>query len=222
MTVSAIDNFVQTTSNGGTTQTGTVLGRDDFLKLLVTQMKNQDPMDPMDGTEYTAQLAQFSSLEVLQNIDAEIQKLKSTQAAANNSKATDYLGKTVSAVGNSFDLANGAISDLRFKLDSSATETYVKIYGAAGQYVTSIDTGARTAGEHLFTWDGIDGQGLAAPDGTYFAEVMAVDGNGNPVDAETVFSGRATEINFRDDTAYILVGGQEVTLADIRKISSEL
>jgi len=220
MTIAAIDNFVPTTDNVGTPPTGTVLGKDDFLKLLVTQMKNQDPLDPMDGTEYTAQLAQFSSLEALQNIDAEIQKLKTTQAAANNSRAADYLGKTVTAAGDSFGLANGAISDLRFRLDSSAVETYVKVYNNAGQFVTSIDTGARAAGEHLLTWDGLDSQGVAAPDGTYFAEVMAVDANGNPVAAETVFRGQATEINFRDDTAYMLIGGQEVSLADIRKISS--
>ncbi len=220
MTIAAIENFVQTTANVGTTQSGTGLDKNDFLKLLVTQMKNQDPLDPMDGTEYTAQLAQFSSLESLQNIDAQIQQLKTTQAAANNSRATDYLGKTVTAAGDSFDLANGAISDLRFRLDSSAAETYLKVYNSAGQFVTSIDTGARAAGEHLLTWDGLNGQGLAAPDGSYFAEVMAVDGNGHPVAAETVFSGRATEINFRNDIAYVLVGGREVTLADIRKISS--
>ncbi|MCP3950643.1 MAG: hypothetical protein GY697_00245 [Desulfobacterales bacterium] len=220
MTVTAIENFVQTTDNRATPQTGTVLGKEDFLKLLVTQMKNQDPLDPMDGTEYTAQLAQFSSLEALQNIDAEIQALKTSQAAANNSKAADYLGKTITAVGDSFDLAGGTISDMRYRLDASATETYVKVYNHAGQYVTSLDTGARTAGEHQFTWDGIDSQGLAVPDGTYYIEVMAVDGNGNPVQSETVFSGRATEINFRGDTAYLLVGGREVTLADIRKLSS--
>lgn len=220
MTVSAIENFVQTTHNTSASTSGAVLGKDDFLKLLVTQMKNQDPMDPMDGTEYTAQLAQFSSLEALQNIDAEIQQLKTNQAAANNSRAADYLGKTVTAAGDSFDLAGGTTSDLRFRLTAGAVETYVKVYNGAGQYVTSIDNGARAAGEHLFTWDGLDSQGVAAPDGAYFIDVMAVDGNGHPVATETVFSGRATEINFRDDTAYIMVGGREVTLADIRKISS--
>lgn len=220
MTVSAIENFVQTTDNTAAGTSAPVLGKDDFLKLLVTQMKNQDPLNPMDGTEYTAQLAQFSSLEALQNIDAEIQQLKTTQAAANNARAADYLGKTVTATGDSFDLANGAVSDLRFRLTADAAETYVKVYNGTGQYVTSIDTGARASGEHRFTWDGLDHQGVAAPDGAYFIEVLAVDANGNPVASETVFSGQATEINFRDDTAYVTVGGREVTLADIRKISS--
>ncbi len=220
MTLTAIENFVQTTGNTGTAQTGSTLGKDDFLKLLVTQMKNQDPLDPMDGTEYTAQLAQFSSLEVLQNIDAEIQKLKIAQASANTSRASDYLGKTVTAAGDSFELADGAISDFRFKVDSSAAETFVKIYNSAGGFVTSIDTGARAAGEHVITWDGKDSQGIQAQDGTYSAEVIAADGNGNPVDVETVFSGRAVEINFRDGTAYIMVGSREVSLDDVRRISS--
>lgn len=220
MTVTAIENFVQTTDSPGTASSGTVLGKDDFLKLLVTQMKNQDPLDPMDGTEYTAQLAQFSSLEALQNIDTEIKNLKATQAAANNSRAADYLGRNVTAAGDGFDLAGGEISDLRFRLDAGAVETYVKVYDSAGSYVASIDMGARAAGEHLITWDGADSQGAVMPDGTYYAEVIAVDGNGSAVSAETVFSGLATEINFRDDTAYVRVGGREVTLADIRRISN--
>ena len=222
MTVTAIQNFVQTTDAAGAASSGTVLGKDDFLKLLVTQMKNQDPLDPMDGTEYTAQLAQFSSLEALQNIDTEIRNLKTAQADANNARAADYLGKTVTAAGESFDLAGGAISDLRFSLDADAAETYVKVYDGAGQYVTSIDTGARAAGEHLFVWDGTNSQGIKVPDGTYFAEVIAADGNGSAVAAETLFSGIATEINFRDDNAYVTVGGREVTLADIRRISNSL
>ena len=162
----------------------------------------------------------FSSLEALQNIDAEIQKLKTTQAAANNSRAADYLGKTVTASGSSFDLTGGTISDLRFKLDSSAAETYVKVYDSAGRYVATIDAGARNAGEHQLAWDGRDDQETVVPDGTYRAEVLAVDDNGNPMAVETVFSGRATEINFRDETAYILIDGREVTLENIRRISN--
>jgi flagellar basal-body rod modification protein FlgD len=220
MTVTAIENFVQTTDTAATGSSGAALGKDDFLKLLVTQMKNQDPLDPMDGTEYTAQLAQFSSLEALQNIDAEVQKLKTTQAAANNSRAADYLGRTVTAAGDSFELADDAISDLRFTLDANAAETYVKVYDSTGEYVASVDAGALATGEHRFSWDGLDSEGQAVPDGTYYIEVIAADANGNAVEAETIFSGLATEVNFRDDTAYLLVGGREVTLEDIRKISS--
>jgi len=220
MTVTSIDSFVQTTDNTGMTTSVDVLGKDDFLQLLVTQMKNQDPLDPMDGTEYTAQLAQFSALEALQNIDSEIQQLITTQEAANNSRAADYLGKTVTAVGDSFEVAAGTISDMRYRLDGATAETYVKVYDSAGEYVTTIDAGAQAEGEHLFTWDGLDSEGITVPDGAYYMRVMAVDANGNPVDAETVFCGQATEINFRDNTAYVLVGGREVTLADIRKVSN--
>ena len=187
---------------------------------MVTQMKNQNPLEAMDGTEFTAQLAQFSSLEALQNIDAEIQNLKAAQMSANNTRAADYLGKTVTAAGDSFELANDAISDFRFRIDAGAAQTFVKIYSSAGEFVTSLDTGAQAAGEHAISWDGTDSQGIRMQDGTYFAEVIAIDGNENPVSVETVFSGRAVEINFRDNTAYIMIGNREVALDDIRKISS--
>jgi len=86
--------------------------------------------------------------------------------------------------------------------------------------VTSLDTGAKAAGEHVISWDGTDSQGIQMQDGSYFAEVVAADENGNPVEAETLFSGRAVEINFRNNTAYIMIGNREITLDDIRKISS--
>lgn len=220
MTATAIETFVQTPGSSRTPQSGISLGKNDFLKLLVTQMKNQDPLDPMDGTEFTAQLAQFSSLEALQNIDGQIQNLKTAQLSANNARAADYLGKTVTAAGDRFELSGGAISDFRFRIDTAAAQTFVKIYSSTGAFVTSLDTGAKAAGEHVISWDGTDSQGIQMQDGSYFAEVVAADENGNPVEAETLFSGRAVEINFRNNTAYIMIGNREITLDDIRKISS--
>lgn len=77
--------------------TGKSLGKEDFLKLLTNQLRNQDPLKPMDSTAFTAQLAQFSSLEQLFNINNGIEQMLSFQGSMNNGMAVDFIGKTVAA-----------------------------------------------------------------------------------------------------------------------------
>ncbi len=74
-----------------------VLGKDDFFKLLLAQLKNQDPLKPMDGTDFAVQLAQFSSLEQLSNINTEIKNLADKQAFTNRAYAVGLLGRDVVA-----------------------------------------------------------------------------------------------------------------------------
>ncbi len=76
---------------------GKTLGKEDFLKLFTSQLKNQDPLKPMDSTEFTAQLAQFSSLEQLFNLNDGMQKMLSFQGSLNNGMTAGFIGKTVVA-----------------------------------------------------------------------------------------------------------------------------
>ena len=77
-----------------------VMGKDDFLQLLVTQLQNQDPLNPADATEFTAQLATFSSLEQLQNINTTLGDVSTSQTVLTNSQAVDYIGKQIQAIGD--------------------------------------------------------------------------------------------------------------------------
>ena len=81
-----------------------VLGKDDFLHLLITQLQNQDPLNPTDHTEFTAQLAQFSSLEQLNNVNDNLEALQNYQASTNNSQAVSLLGKEITTNGNFLQL----------------------------------------------------------------------------------------------------------------------
>jgi flagellar basal-body rod modification protein FlgD len=94
------------------------MGKDDFLHLLVTQLKAQDPLNPMDSTAFTAQLAQFSSLEQLQNINSTLGTLNASQAESTNSQAVQFIGKTITAVGDSLEVRNGQSEDLHFSLNA--------------------------------------------------------------------------------------------------------
>src|SRR3989339_1106934 len=89
-----IDNSVGQSVTSQTTKT-TALGKDDFMKLLLAQLKNQDPLKPMDGTDFAAQLAQFSSLEQLSNMNTELKNLSVNQMTMNYAQSVNMIGKDV-------------------------------------------------------------------------------------------------------------------------------
>jgi flagellar basal-body rod modification protein FlgD len=91
---------VQPSTLTASAQKTDILGKDDFLRLLVAQLKAQDPLNPMENTEFTAQLAQFSSLEQLSNVNENLKSLISYQTSTDNSQAVGFIGKTVNANGN--------------------------------------------------------------------------------------------------------------------------
>ena len=94
MTVTSVSD-VYSQASTTTSTNATVMGKDDFLSLLVAQLQNQDPLNPSDSTEFTAQLAQFSSLEQLQNINDTLAGFEVYQSTLNNIQSSNFIGKTV-------------------------------------------------------------------------------------------------------------------------------
>ena len=101
MSTESISTATQSSSETYVPPDKTTLGKDDFLKLFVAQLENQDPLSPMESTEFTAQLAQFSSLEQLTNANQNLEYLLMYQSSMNNAEAVNFIGNTVKASGNS-------------------------------------------------------------------------------------------------------------------------
>ena len=113
--LSGIDNIINQGVTPKTTTTKT-LGKDDFMKLLLAQLKNQDPLKPLDGTDFAAQLAQFSSLEQLSNMNTELKNLSVNQMTMNYAQSVNLIGKNVvTNSGNSLTV-NGSSTDLNYIL----------------------------------------------------------------------------------------------------------
>jgi len=104
-----------------TTSPKTVLGKDEFMKMLIAQLKHQDPLNPMDGTAFTAQLAQFSSLEQLQNINTQLSSFTKQQQSLGNTQAVNLIGREVLAKGDTV-VAQGKPVDLSYVLSSDAAQ----------------------------------------------------------------------------------------------------
>jgi flagellar basal-body rod modification protein FlgD len=190
-------------TSGSSSGTGVNEIEDRFLKLLVTQLKNQDPMNPMENAEMTMQLAQMSTVEGINNLNASMESLLSGYQSAQTLQATALIGRQVLTEGDVMSLADG-LAGGAVELASAADKVTVKVLDGAGRVIDTIDLGAQAAGELRFAWDGTDAAGNVMPNGSYRFAVSAEAGG----------SGVGT-------TQYALVAVNSVRLLDGR-VSLEL
>lgn len=222
--IPSTDTSTTTTSSSssGASLTGVSMDKEDFLKLLTTQLQYQNPLDPQDPSEFVAQLSQFSSLEQLINLNTKLDDFststKAMQTSMQLSQGLGLLNKTVKAQGNSFVLQSGQPNDVVFILGSAASSTKVSIYNSAGKLVRTLDMGAQSAGEVSVSWDGKDSSGNAVADGTYYYQVAATDAEGNSVETASYVTGTVEQVLQDSDTIYLKVNGRLITLDSILSI----
>ncbi len=197
------------------TSTGALLGKDEFLKMLVTQLRFQDPLKPLEGTEFASQLAQFSSVEQLSNINESLSaSLDANYLLAQsigNSLAAGMIGKDVRASGNSFHVSNSG-DDIRlgYTLDAAAESVTVSIY-RGGTLVKTIDSPAAAMGDNALTLDDLE-------TGDYTFSVEAKSADGTAIGASTYLYGRITGVRFKPEGAAFLVDGSEIPFSMILEI----
>jgi len=159
-------------SGAAPTTSGPSLGKQDFLKLLITQLRYQDPLNPLDQNQFLAQTAQFTSLESLQNIDRGLASLQTTMAGSALTQAANLLGKTVLATGADFAF-DGRQAALPFAVDGDASLATVDVLDASGTVLRTLTSGPVAEGAHTIAWDGLDGAGRSLAPGTYHYRVSA-------------------------------------------------
>jgi len=161
---------------------------DRFLKMLVAQLKNQDPLNPLDNAQVTTQMAQLSMVEGIDKLNATLSSMAVANGDQQALQATSMVGRQVLASGNSLVLgADGAQGGYSLPADADGLTLIVK--SASGAVVHTAELGAQQAGLHLFNWDGIADNGQAAVAGAYSFEISARNGK-DAVAAETLSLGR--------------------------------
>lgn len=196
-----------------------ILGKDDFLNMLIAQLQHQDPLNPADSTEFTAQLAQFSSLEQLSNIHDSLKNMEQFQATLTHSQAVSYIGKEITAAGNGLLLEEGQSATCHFELETSAAMVAVSVYDASGGFVNSFETGSLGAGRQSATWDGMDFNGNPMPSGVYQFEVQAVDATNDSVAVTPLIRALVTGVSFKDNMAHLITDLQTVAMEDVIDVS---
>lgn len=207
---SALDNGANTTSKTRDSSTDPSAMQDRFLKLLVAQLNNQDPMNPLDNAQVTSQLAQISTVRGIEQLNQSMGGLVNKLNDSSPASAVGMLGRQVLAAGSQFEWAGGeaAAADeakvdeietpdasktdsgtgktatpvrLGFELASDAKLLRVEILDSAGKVVATRDLANVSAGVQTFEWDGAKTDGGTAASGNYQLRVYGADTNGAEV-----------------------------------------
>jgi flagellar basal-body rod modification protein FlgD len=212
---SGLENIISKTATTGTTKASGMksVGKDEFMKLLLAQLKNQDPLKPMDGTDFAVQLAQFSSLEQLSNLNAELKAQSLNQMTLGYAQSVNMIGKEVVAGSGNMVTAGGQPVEINFRLAKDAQSVIISVFDKTGQLVNSWEETSKKAGMNKATWDC---SGVEAGDYTF--QVSAKDALGSIVTADTMTAGVVTAVHFRSNQILATVNGAEVPLNSIVEI----
>lgn len=205
------------------TKVKNALGKDDFMKLLMTQLTHQDPLNPMDHKEFSAQLAQFGSLEQLQNIQKGIEGLQGGSKDEAKLSALSMIGKKVQTVGNEVQLVEGQDVSLKFQPKDGLTPIKASVYAENGsKLVKEISIDSRKDGTEI-VWDGKDSEGKALPAGSYTFRVQGTDKQGQSAEMGTELSGRVTGVDMEGKDTVLLVqtgkGSTRIEMSKVRNVS---
>jgi flagellar basal-body rod modification protein FlgD len=195
------------------------LDKDAFFKLMLTQMKNQDPTNPLQSHEMAAQLAQFTSLEQLFNINDALGELKKGQAPMADYQVLNFMGKSIAADSSKLVRVKGdKAHELRFNLVGDAASADIVIKDAEGNEIKKIPAHSLKKGLNTLTWNGYSNDDQIARAGDYYFTVEAKNQSGKSVAAQTQVKGRITGVNYTAKGPVLLVGDQTVYLQDVKKI----
>lgn len=153
------------------------LGLDTFLKLMVTQLKNQDPSKPMENNTFLSQIAQFGSVSGLDKLNNQIQDLSTSLTSGQALQAGALVGREVLVPMDVGSLQAGQSIRGQVNLPESSSGVTVRVYDQVGQLVRELPMGAAGAGNLQFNWDGTNDQGAFMPPGFYQVEVSARQGD---------------------------------------------
>lgn len=199
------------------------LDKDAFMKLMLAQMKNQDPANPMQSHEMAAQLAQFTSVEQLQNINTTLEGMKATQGPQTNYQALNFIGKMVSGDTSRLTRVQGDKEhDFNYELLGDAQQVEVSVKDAEGTTIRKLNIPNQKKGANSIRWNGVADDGSITHPGEYHFAVEAKSSDGKKIGAKTEFSGKITGLNYTASGPILLVGNQSVRMQDVKKITEPL
>ena len=198
------------------------LDKDDFLKIMVTQMKNQDPTKPFEAEKMAQEVAQITSVEQLQNINKTLERMSSRGQPGERMAMSNMLGKTVTVDLNRFSHDKGTTSLVAFNLPEEAGEVKVSLMSEKGEVVLEKDMGPQAAGMQSFNWDGNKRNMQPADTGRYMVQIQAQTKDGKPLQTKMQSIAQVIGVSFEGSEPVFLIGNaqqqKKVTLDNIIKI----
>jgi len=195
-----------------------VLGQEDFLKLLTTQLQHQDPMEPMENGEFMGQMAQFSTVSGITEMSESIDNLVSIYQGQQMSNNASMIGKQALVSGNWAQLKGGQLGGA-IDLKTAANDLRIDIKSETGEVMASLSLGSKLAGTQEFSWDGIKHDGTVAAEGSYYLSATAIRDGETMVPPMQVY-GTVNSIQLKSGEVTLNVSGQgNVSFNNIKRIS---
>lgn len=221
MDVNTINSLTSAANSQRNSGNKNELGQQEFLQLLVAQMRNQDPINPMDGAEFASQLAQFNSVEQLITVNNGLGNLQNSQemmsASLTNSMAASLTGKSVKALSNEVHLASGQNADIQYKLNNSASEVEFIIRSESGTEVRREKVNGIASGDNTWVWDGRNNSGDRMADGNYTVEVKASN-DGSEVDSLVYLQGHVDKVRYSGSGVFLSINNVQVAIGDVEEV----
>ena len=204
---SFLESIGQSPATTGPTYTNTKekasMGKEDFLKLLVAQLQNQDPLNPEDSTEFTSQLAQFSSLEQLENLNSGMETLVKSTENSDRFTTLNTIGKEVAYQSDSFTFSGDPVT-VGYQLDDKASEVTLSLQ-LNGSTIATLKGDDLEKGNHYLTWNGLTADGEEAPAGEYSIVISAKAVEGKSVAVLPLIRSEVTGVDLDGETGSILI-----------------
>lgn len=190
---------------------------DVFLKLLTTQLKNQNPLEPVKTNEFTQQMVAFTGVEQQVKMNKSIESLGQIFQQSSLASSVSYIGKTVTADGATTNLDNGnAKWEVNFK--QLPKDSKIVIYNEAKKPVYSTEANFNS-GMNSFNWNGKGNSGQDLPNGLYTIKILAKDAGGRVIVPDTLTSGVVTGVDMTGKTGMLILGDRSVKIENVRKIT---
>jgi len=224
-TTAAQVNSTTTTQTSSTTDIGA--DQDKFMTLLVTQLKNQDPLNPMDNAAMTSQLAQLSTVQGINQVNSTLQALRADQASQQSVQATNLIGKGVMVAGNSMTLNTSKASDgttavsgavYGYDLASPADDVSVQVIDKSGSVVNTIDLGSAKIGSYTQVWDGKDANGKQLPDGAYTFKLTSTSAGKALTDTTALSLAAVTSVSTGSGGTKLNTSLGQFVMSDVKQV----
>jgi len=197
--------------------------KDVFLKLLVAQMKNQNPEKPQDATKMSSQLAQFNMVEQQMSTNKYLASMAAAGASSSagtgglGGASSSYLGHSVT-VNQSTIPFNGSPINFSTNLALGAASAQILVRDSTGQIVRTMNSGALAQGNQNFTWNGLSDSGSNMAAGKYSFEIQAVDYQGSNIQAKVQRSGLVDAVRMGQNGVQLMVAGSAVNTANVTEV----
>jgi len=219
ITSTGLDASTLTTSTTTSVENKNILGKDDFMQLLLVELQNQDPTDPMDSDKILQQTSELASLESADNTNKALEDLTKSLGVSQQFSTISAIGKTADLGSDSISLDEGIDTQATFELyfPTDVQNGTIEIKDSNNNVVQTITTDEKDSGVYQFTWDGTTSTGTRAEAGVYHISANYTDKNSNP--QETKLGRYPIEsVRFDDGEALLKVGSNYLPLDDVKEI----